>query len=70
MFRLVSEVWIDPLTNVDVLRKSSNPSSDSTTTIQNYSNAEPDPALFQIPDGYQILDETGSFTITISRPTN
>jgi hypothetical protein len=54
-----------------LLRKTTSPTGDSIiTTIQNYSNAEPDPALFLIPAEFQIVDETGSFTIVIPRARN
>jgi hypothetical protein len=63
----VSEIWTDPQTNVVVLKKTASPTGDSTMTMQNYSNAEPDPALFLVPADYQLVDETGSFTIVIPR---
>jgi hypothetical protein len=40
---------------------------DTTMTMKDFSTEEPDPSLFQIPAGYQIVDETGQFTITIPR---
>jgi hypothetical protein len=64
----VTETWTDPRTNVAVLRKSTSPTGNSTMTMQNYSNSEPDPSLFQIPPGYRVVDETGgSFTIVTPR---
>jgi hypothetical protein len=39
-------------------------------TVQNYSNAEPDPALFLVPTDYRLADETGSLTIVIPRAQN
>jgi len=66
----VSEIWTDPRTNLVVLRKTTSPTGDSTMTVQNYSNAEPDPALFLVPADYQLADETGSFTIVIPRAQN
>jgi hypothetical protein len=36
-----------------------------TTTIEDFSPKEPDPALFKIPDGYRIVDETGTITIKV-----
>jgi hypothetical protein len=67
----VSEIWADRRTNVVLLRKTTSPTGDSIiTTIQNYSNAEPDPALFLIPAEFQIVDETGSFSIVIPRARN
>jgi hypothetical protein len=63
----ISEIWTDPQTNVVVLKKTASPTGDSTMTMQNYSHAEPDPALFLVPADYQLVDETGSFTIVIPR---
>ena len=62
-----TEIWTDPQTNVVVLKKTASPTGDSTMTMQNYSNAEPDPSLFLVPTDYQLVDETGSFTIVIPR---
>jgi len=36
--------------------------------MENFSTSEPDPGLFQVPPGYQIVEETGPFTIVIKRP--
>ena len=41
-----------------------------TTTIEDFSPKEPDPALFKIPDGYRIVDETGTITIKIPDTAN
>jgi len=35
-------------------------------SMSDLSTAEPDAALFQIPAGYKIVDETGSFTFTVA----
>jgi hypothetical protein len=40
---------------------------DTTSIMKDFSIEEPDPSLFQIPAGYQIVDEAGEFTITIPR---
>lgn len=51
-----------------VLRSTNNgPNGDTTTTMKDFSTDEPDPSLFQVPAGYQVVDETGEFTITIPR---
>jgi hypothetical protein len=39
----------------------------ATRTMQNFSTAEPDPTLFKIPPGYKIVDETGGFTIKVTK---
>ena len=63
----VRESWIDSRNGIMVLQKSSNSSLAFTTTMQNYSNAEPDLALFHIPEGYQTVDESGKFAMTVPR---
>jgi hypothetical protein len=65
----VVEIWTDPQTNVEVLRKMIGSHGGYTKTIQNYSNAEPDSALFLVPAGYQVVDESGPFTIEVSLTT-
>jgi len=62
----IAEIWTDPTNNVEVMRKSTGERGDSTFSIRNYSDAEPDPALFRIPADYRVVDEpTGTFTISI-----
>ncbi len=62
------ESWVDPKTGVFLSRKNSNPlGNGSTMTMLSYSNAEPDAALFQIPEGYKIVDETGPFKVVHTR---
>ena len=64
-----SEDWMSPELRVMVLSKSSDPrSGEHTTRLININRAEPDPGLFQVPPDYQIVDETGPFTIKIERP--
>jgi hypothetical protein len=38
-----------------------------TNKYANFSQAEPDPALFMVPSGYSIVDETSDFTIAWGR---
>ena len=64
------EAWLDPSTGLVVLRKLTSPTGESTFSIQNYSNAEPDSSLFLVPAGYQVVDESGPFTIEIPRARN
>ena len=64
-----SESWYSPELKLMVLTKSSDPrSGEMTRTLSDLNRAEPDPALFQIPPGYQVVDETGIFTIKVTRP--
>jgi hypothetical protein len=65
----VNETWFSDQLGMMVLSKNSDPRhGDSTTTLKNVNLAEPDPSLFQPPPGYQIVDENGSFQITVPRP--
>lgn len=62
------ETWLDPKTGVILLRKNDSPRDDGvTTTMLSYSNAEPDAALFQIPEGYKVVDETEAFKVVHTR---
>lgn len=52
-----SEYWYSADLGETVLSKSSSLlNGDQTTRLINVSRAEPDPALFQVPAGYQIVD--------------
>jgi hypothetical protein len=63
-----SETWLDPKTGIILLRKDGSPGGDGVTmTMLRYSNAEPDAALFQVPDGYKVVDETGPFKVIHTR---
>ena len=54
----VTETWMSPDLKIMVLSKSSDPRfGESTTKLTNISQAEPDPALFQVPAEYSIVDE-------------
>jgi len=65
---VVTETWNHEATLVTLLMKSSHPTmGESTTTMEDYSTAEPNPALFQVPDGYQVVDETGPFKVVLRR---
>ena len=59
------EKWFDPASGQLLLNISGTSASANTTTMTmaNYGNAEPDPGLFQVPEGYQTVDETGSFQV-------
>lgn len=58
-----SEEWLDPDSGESLLRTNGTNGGDTTVTQENYSHAEPAPGLFQVPDGYQTVDETGSFQV-------
>ena len=64
-----SESWSSPELRLMILTKTSDPrSGESTRGVADLNRAEPDPALFQIPPGYQVVEETGAFTIKITSP--
>jgi hypothetical protein len=63
-FNIVSETWTAPDLKLMVLSKNDDPrSGESVTKLMNISRNEPDPTLFQPPADYQIVDETGTFTM-------
>jgi hypothetical protein len=64
-----SEIWDAPELRLTISAKSFNPMSGETSMeIVNLSRLEPDPALFQPPPDYKIVEETGHFEIRIQRP--
>lgn len=63
-FSVITETWTSPDLRTVVYRKSSDPrSGDSIMRLTNISRNEPDPQLFLPPADYQVVDETGPFTI-------
>jgi len=66
-FTSSDEYWNDPRTGVSLLSKHGNENDEMTATMLNYSVAEPDPSLFRIPDGYNVVDETGPFRVVHPR---
>jgi hypothetical protein len=63
----VDEIWSDPVNGMIVARRITSTTSDYMAAMPNYSNAEPDSALFRVPAGYAVLDESGPFTIVTPR---
>lgn len=62
-------MWNSPELKIMLLSTRHDPrSGDDTTKLENLSRAEPDPALFQPPADYQIVDETGPVTIRSTQP--
>ena len=56
--------WMSPEHRVMNLSKTNDPrSGEFTTRLTNISRAEPDPALFQPPPDYTIVDEKDEFEI-------
>ncbi len=53
----VRETWTSPELKVVVMSKSSDPrSGESSTKLTNLSRNEPDPAIFEIPADYEVID--------------
>jgi hypothetical protein len=60
----VEETCSSPYFRVPVLMKRTDPRmGDSTMRLTNINLSEPDPALFQVPPGYSVVDEKGAITI-------
>ena len=63
-----TEFWVSPQLQRFVLSKMTGPQTgDRTFRLTNISLAEPDPALFQPPPDYTIVDEKDTVTITLKR---
>jgi len=65
----VSEYWNSPELGLGILQTFSDPRSGvRTVRLTNIDRSEPDPALFQPPPGYQVVDETGPVTLVLTPP--
>ena len=63
-FSVVTETWTSPDLRMVIYRKTTDPrSGESIMRFANLSRNEPDPALFFPPADYQVVDETGPFSI-------
>lgn len=61
-----AEVWHSPDLRDDVLRKTTSLlDGDYTSRLTNITRVEPDPALFQVPLDYQIVDGPGDGRVTM-----
>jgi hypothetical protein len=66
---VVTDAWTSPDLRITMLRKTSDPrTGESTFRIDNFSRMEPEITLFQPPAGWLIKQDTGSFSITYSKP--
>jgi hypothetical protein len=64
---VINEIWTSLDLNAVIAAKTSDPrQGDRIQALTNIIRAEPDPALFQVPSGYKVINETGPFTITIN----
>lgn len=66
----VTESWHSPELKIVLLSKNSDPrTGEHTMRLQNVDRSEPDPALFQVPPDYQVVDETGDqVEIKVTQP--
>jgi hypothetical protein len=64
----ITEIWTSPDLGLAILSKNTDPRlGEFTNAVINISRAQPDPALFQAPPDYAIVDEPKvPFTFTIS----
>jgi hypothetical protein len=55
--QIVSERWYSPDLQVEVMTRRSDPrTGEEITRLININRAEPDPSLFQVPAGYQLVE--------------
>jgi hypothetical protein len=66
---IVHEAWTSPLLRVVILSKISYPrSGEFVSRLTSIDLSEPDPALFQPPSDYAVIDETGPVTLMFPGP--
>jgi hypothetical protein len=63
-----TESWYSPDLRIIVRAKFNTVTQTSGWQLTNMSTAEPDPALFEIPAGYTVVDEKALVTITVTQP--
>ena len=63
----IGETWTSPELQVNLIVTTIHPShAEQITRLTSVLRADPDAALFKIPDGYAIKDEAGEFSIQFS----
>ena len=63
-----TEIWYSKDLGITVLRKTSDPrNGDDTTRFLNVSRAEPQAALFAVPEGYTVVDGKESITVIVKK---
>jgi hypothetical protein len=68
---MVTESWYSKQLQTTVMTKTSDPRmGDSTYRLTNINQAEPDPALFQVPTGYTVLDAPKPMTLQAPAPAS
>jgi hypothetical protein len=67
-FTATNEEWICPELDMKILEKRTDSrGTEHTWRMTNITRSEPDAALFRVPDGYSVVDEAGSFIMTLKR---
>jgi hypothetical protein len=61
------ESWYSPELKMVVQSRFSDLARDSTSQMISLSRAEPDASVFEVPAGYAVVDEKGSFTVTVKK---
>jgi len=61
----IGETWYSPDLGLTILSKSSSPYNESAIRYVAITRDEPPLALFQPPQGFTVVDESGSFTMVI-----
>jgi hypothetical protein len=66
---VVRENWVSPELRVEVRSKVSDPrTGEFTRQLTNISRSQPDPSLFQVPAGYEVIDGGASAVPVTRRP--
>jgi hypothetical protein len=59
------EIWTSTELKVQILSRDAFARMENTERLIHISRTEPDPALFQVPSGYRVVDETAGFAIPV-----
>jgi hypothetical protein len=59
------EIWTSPELHVKILSRDAFPQMENTERLTHISRTEPDPALFQVPPEYKVVNETAGFAIPL-----
>lgn len=63
-----SESWYSATLKLILLEKTHSTTEDSVIRLTHLSEEEPDHSLFEIPNGYTVVDEKGPVAITVIQP--
>ncbi|MGA3016254.1 MAG: hypothetical protein ABSF62_03975 [Bryobacteraceae bacterium] len=59
------EIWTSTELKVKILSRDAFPQMENTERLTHISRTEPDPALFQVPPEYRVVNETAGFAIPL-----